>query len=845
VPQVHALADEQRHAAAAAEVAAKRISELTLHFRSAEQLAREMTERAKVAERARVHDESLRLHAEGLVRKAEAAVAEQGRLLRETQQALSRAQEQAGVSEGKEARVRQAELDNKRLHAEVMELKGLLNREHADDEQARRLAREEFALAEEARERLAATARELEAARAALGAEQSARREADARLAAAEADRDHALLDLETARGAAADASAAGAVHLVRREEAEAARSAGEARMAELEAEVLAAREAVCAAERAAEEALADLGTARAALEAARRESAELQERAAQRAERLEGELRGAKDAVHEVQVRLDATGAELRERVHELESALEVRTQSAKVAEASANEAAVQVASLKQLLEENRMVMHDMEDQVVHCVRETRDEKKAAGEAAADAVALRQNVEASAAENAEIRTQLSSFKEQLVVAEHKAEKAVAMEQQAATKAVEAVKAVEKVASELTVVKATAAALETRNAECEKEAKAAEEVRVQLGKAEAKLETTKREVATLREDNVGLQRAVANVESELRESVMRAEKMTATVQELHSQDGGNDELFKERIRELEGEIEALQDDWAEAQKRLDQYLALPNPCGVGMRLDTFKKPDGNLGFKVNDLVIGLSADLSGVIEPGDELLEIQNTDVAGLTLGQVMAHSHGARGSTVTFRFLRGANGYRIILKRGPAPHRTAPPRTARALRRAAGTRPSGAPCAWRGAGAEAERRARRGVGPGALCGDAGGQGPAGLRVMAGEQRHVPAAGSSQGHQDRVPRDVPRAQPQRLLFRQGQGRGQRQGPAQAPAGLPPPGYHAQPPRRHRRARPGRPHGLQLRRPAERRRPRHPGPGRAAWRPAWACKRGRGREWVSG
>ena len=33
----------------------------------------------------------------------------------------------------------------------------------------------------------------------------------------------------------------------------------------------------------------------------------------------------------------------------------------------------------------------------------------------------------------------------------------------------------------------------------------------------------------------------------------------------------------------------------------------------------------------------------------------------------------GARGSTVTFRFLRGANDYRIILKRGPAPHRTAP----------------------------------------------------------------------------------------------------------------------------------------------------------------------------
>ena len=106
-------ADEQRHAAAAAEVAAKRISELTLHFRSAEQLAREMTERAKVAERAaRGMTSPYGCTPRGSCARRRRRWRSRGGCLRETQQALSRAQEQAGVSEGKEARVRQAELDN-------------------------------------------------------------------------------------------------------------------------------------------------------------------------------------------------------------------------------------------------------------------------------------------------------------------------------------------------------------------------------------------------------------------------------------------------------------------------------------------------------------------------------------------------------------------------------------------------------------------------------------------------------------------------------------------------------------------------------------------------------------
>ena len=85
---------------------------------------------------------------------------------------------------------------------------------------------------------------------------------------------------------------------------------------------------------------------------------------------------------------------------------------------------------------------------------------------------------------------------------------------------------------------------------------------------------------------------------------------------------------------------------------MEEYNALPNPCGVGMRLEPEKLSDGTMLFTVIDTVDGLSADLSGVVNVGDELLEINGIDTSTQSYAQIMALSHGTRGSQVLQGFL-------------------------------------------------------------------------------------------------------------------------------------------------------------------------------------------------
>lgn len=59
---------------------------------------------------------------------------------------------------------------------------------------------------------------------------------------------------------------------------------------------------------------------------------------------------------------------------------------------------------------------------------------------------------------------------------------------------------------------------------------------------------------------------------------------------------------------------------------LTRFMAMPNPCGVGMALVENQSKDGN-GKIVKSTVVGgmqggLAADLSGVIKVGDELIQV-------------------------------------------------------------------------------------------------------------------------------------------------------------------------------------------------------------------------------
>jgi len=110
---------------------------------------------------------------------------------------------------------------------------------------------------------------------------------------------------------------------------------------------------------------------------------------------------------------------------------------------------------------------------------------------------------------------------------------------------------------------------------------------------------------------------------------------------------------------------------------LNRYYALPNKCGVGMGLEetTEKLPTGGTvkTCKISGLLAGQSADLSGALKIGDDLLEVDGFPAIGMDLDQIRGKLYGKRGTKVTLRMMRDEtddgeqNGdmFNITLKRG------------------------------------------------------------------------------------------------------------------------------------------------------------------------------------
>ncbi|MGB1603152.1 MAG: hypothetical protein ACPIOQ_61040, partial [Promethearchaeia archaeon] len=105
---------------------------------------------------------------------------------------------------------------------------------------------------------------------------------------------------------------------------------------------------------------------------------------------------------------------------------------------------------------------------------------------------------------------------------------------------------------------------------------------------------------------------------------------------------------------------------------------MPNPVGVGMSLIETKTthPDGRIEvkFTVGGMQAGLSADLSGIIQKDDELLQVNEFLAEDMSLPEMQNHVSGNRGTQVCFRFRREVPEgpkkgesfeYRIVLKRG------------------------------------------------------------------------------------------------------------------------------------------------------------------------------------
>jgi chromosome segregation ATPase len=138
--------------------------------------------------------------------------------------------------------------------------------------------------------------------------------------------------------------------------------------------------------------------------------------------------------------------------------------------------------------------------------------------------------------------------------------------------------------------------------------------------------------------------------------------------------------YKEEIRDLRLQLDLVEEDKNLLLAELGRFLAMPNPCGVGMKLhesNSFKDPENGKmrrAITVGGMQPGLSADLSGVISIGDELMQVNEFLCEDMRLEDVTGRVVGNRGTQVLFRFRRYSksgkrNGqpmeYKIVLKRG------------------------------------------------------------------------------------------------------------------------------------------------------------------------------------
>lgn len=136
--------------------------------------------------------------------------------------------------------------------------------------------------------------------------------------------------------------------------------------------------------------------------------------------------------------------------------------------------------------------------------------------------------------------------------------------------------------------------------------------------------------------------------------------------------------FNQTLRTLRDEFDFLQDERDLLHAELSRFLAMPNPCGVGMALVESKKKDkdGNMvkSITVSGMQPGISADLSGIVRIGDELLQVNEFLSEDMQLAEVQEKVAGNRGTQIAFRFRRRIESgehkgetfdYRIVLKRG------------------------------------------------------------------------------------------------------------------------------------------------------------------------------------
>lgn len=650
----------------------KKISEITLHFKSAEALAREMTEKARQSEGSRQNESQIRKMSEDREANMKTELISEVQRRRVVEQQASQQADNIVELEDRVQVARVAEMENKRLHGEILILRTDADCAKADFESA--LAGKNKYEAEMIKEQkqVAVTLAELELLK-------------------------KSMIDLkdttETAKNQSQKAVAEKDLTLVREQELVAQTQKTSATLSEIEtkntkleaelsnlkiqieSEQNKVRVAI-AAKAVAVQAKEDMETAvqmlKQEIEHLKSSMESFTNEAAISVKALEdGLTRAQNETTKQSKQHTDATAAAatakdaLEKQVRAATEACNKMTADATASETNVAAALVEMERLKELIkgfeasvskaQTDASVANDaLLKMTVTVLGLEAQVKKLESDAAArckDLEAQKTLTSKEASENKAAKTGYAKIEKELTEVRAMLSKS------------------ESAAKDLDVLGKT---WEEKCKELEKqlaERQAAGKENATMG---GKVSTVEHELTGLKEETKRLQDTESTHLKLLNETVKKYEelmqKYTTEVMQLKTD-------YEERIRTFQNEYDYCNQDRIEVHTELARFLAMANPCGVGIALvEAKEKGQANKSITVGGMKDGLSADLSGIIRAGDELIQVNEFICDDMTLADIQTKVAGNRGTQVAFRFRRKIEegqhkgetfDYRIVLKRG------------------------------------------------------------------------------------------------------------------------------------------------------------------------------------
>uniref|UniRef100_A0A7S4PJ19 PDZ domain-containing protein n=1 Tax=Guillardia theta TaxID=55529 RepID=A0A7S4PJ19_GUITH len=661
------MSNEKKHSEEQIENLLNKVSEVTLSFKSAQGLAREMTEKARQSEQARANEEKLRKAAETRETRAQSLLLEEIR------------------------KAKDLEIEKTILQKRSDELKEMVERLESVDvsgiRQQVHVAERELELSKKEVDRYAAFVDKMQkdnlSLHSALGDVQLENMKLKESLEEGKNKIQHLETALESAVSAKIDAlkNESNASALLSQKENDVKAAEGKIMMlennikslqAEVEHYVSRVNEKTADEKRLQMESRAQID-----------KLVEDQNKSERMLVKKDQEVRGLETKVAALNVQVE----DLKQEVLELEAA-KSKLQSLVVTKT--REHATQVSNFQ--LEENilrekcfalesdlnRWIKHDkaqqenmadLEHRIDDMNKQIKDLKNQIHQDNKQIIALEEVKKTLMAETSEYSKQVANLQYEVLILKQQGEAMKLSETKMEERSNKLIKEVHELQDELHTRSMACSALQDKIDMLQKELTRIPELSDKHADAVVQVRSLEEALKTMKLEK---ERALEMLDALRKEHELAQRQFEGFKSELHKQKALTQESSNKTQRQLREEIAALTSERDDLAAELNRFYALPSPCGIGMGISEVLEHSTRI-ITVSDLAPGQSAQLSGAIRKGDELVAVDGVLAAGQTLDELKGRIAGRRGSKLTLTLKRTSaedsfrNGreFSVTMKRG------------------------------------------------------------------------------------------------------------------------------------------------------------------------------------